>query len=90
MTDSGDLIKVFCRAAGAVKRTSFLHDSLDPSSYLGGDLGIDSIEMLEIWYRMEKELKLKLPDEAKRDVYTAAEVLSVFERSIKASEPDVL
>lgn len=83
-TDAG-LIEVFCRATSAVKRTKIYPESMDSSSYLGGDLGIDSIEMLEIWYRMEKELRIHLPDLAKREIYTVAQVLEVFNCHILAT-----
>lgn len=85
MTSGSHLIKVFCTATNAVKRTGLSSQSLDVASYLGGDLGIDSIEMLEIWFRMEKELGLRLPDDAKRDIYTVTQVIEVFERRLGAA-----
>lgn len=82
MNPETNLAGLFCRAVGAVKRAVIDPGEIQPSAYLGGDLGIDSIEMLEIWFRMERELGLHLPDGAKRDIYTVAQVLEVFDRHL--------
>lgn len=80
MTERSAVLQAFCQAVEAVKRTSINADTLDTRHYLGGDLGIDSIEMLEIWFRIEKTLGLKIPDSAKREIYTVAEVVdTVFD-----------
>lgn len=75
MTDRITALNAFCLAVEAVKRISLNASTLDPQQYLGGDLGIDSIEMLEIWFRTEKTLGIKIPDTAKRDIYTVGQVL---------------
>ncbi len=62
-----------------VKKTAFTKEDIPDDSYLGGDLGIDSIEMLEIWFHLEKELSIKIGDDLKRDVYTIDQVLGVLE-----------
>ena len=62
-----------------VKKTAFTKENIPDDSYLGGDLGIDSIEMLEIWFHLEKELSIKVGDDLKRDVYTIDQVLGVLE-----------
>lgn len=64
-----------------VKKTAYTKESIVDDTYLGGDLGIDSIEMLEIWFLIEKELGIKLDDEVKRDIYTVSQVLSVLKIS---------
>ena len=61
-----------------VKKTAFTKEDIPDDSYLGGDLGIDSIEMLEIWFHLEKELSIKIGDDLKRDVYTIDQVLGVL------------
>lgn len=77
MSDNNKLLDSFCQAVNAVKRVSLSSDSVNPDQYLGGDLGIDSVEMLEIWFRIEKSMGSKIPDTAKRDIYTVGEVLAV-------------
>ncbi len=75
-----NLLLYFCDAVNAVKRTAFSPDIVESEAYLGGDLGIDSIEMLEIWFLIEKATGIKIPDNDKRDIYTVAEVLAVVDR----------
>jgi len=74
------LLEQFCTAVNAVKRTGYSGDTVNEGSYLGGDLGIDSIEMLEIWFRLEKALEIQIPDQDKRDIYTVGEVLATLSR----------
>jgi len=80
MPNRHDLLQALCVAINAVKRTAFTADTIDFQHYLGGDLGIDSIEMLEIWFRVEKILGLQIPDDDKRDIYSVEEVVQVLER----------
>lgn len=77
-------LQALCEAINAVKRTALRGDTIDVSQYLGGDLAIDSIEMLEIWFRVEKILAFQIPDDAKRDIYTVHEVVQVIERHLPA------
>lgn len=77
MLQNVEICQAFCTAVNAVKRNALSPQTLDTSHYLGGDLGIDSIEMLEIWFRIEKIFGIRIPDDAKRDVYTVAEVINV-------------
>lgn len=84
MSEQHQHLQSFCEAVNAVKRTALSAATVDVDHYLGGDLGIDSIEMLEIWFRVEKMLGLQIPDTAKRDIYSVAEVLAVIERHVPA------
>ena len=60
-----------------IKRTGFTADSVEPDFYLGGDLGIESKEMLEIWYELEQRLEIRIDDSSKRDRYTLQDVIDV-------------
>lgn len=60
-----------------IKRTGFTVDSVESDFYLGGDLGIESKEMLEIWYELEQRLNIRIDDSAKRDRYTLQDVVDV-------------
>lgn len=68
-----------------MKRISIAPSDLETTQYLGGDLGIDSIEMLEIWFHAERILGIRLPDSAKRDVYTIEQVLTVLQTHIRGT-----
>lgn len=80
MTPDPTLVSALCQAINTVKRSAHDPARVDLDQYLGGDLGIDSIEMLEIWFHAEKLLGIRLPDDAKRDVYTLGEAVAVLAR----------
>lgn len=86
MADQTNTSQALCAAINAVKRSALSADGLDTTQYLGGDLAIDSIEMLEIWFHTEKALGVRIPDEAKRDIYTLADALQVLDQVVAARE----
>lgn len=67
-----------------IRKTGFTPESVEPDFYLGGDLGIDSREMLEIWYELEKRLEIYVDDAEKRDLYTLADVVKVLQSKLGA------
>lgn len=72
------LYDVFFEVVNNVKKTAFSLDIIAPDFHLGGDLGIDSREMLEIWYDLEEVLNVEIPDAEKRDIYTVEDVVEVL------------
>jgi len=76
--EDGRLRDTLFEKINIVKKTAFTKEKIDDDTYLGGDLGIESIEMLEIWFRIEKELGIKINDESKRDIYTIGQVVGVL------------
>jgi acyl carrier protein len=66
-----------------IKKTGFTLDTVEPESYLGGDLGVDSREMLEIWYELEQRLNIRVQDAEKRDLYTLADVVTLLESKLE-------
>ena len=80
MLNRKQLLGVFCDVTNRLKKTGFSAEIVDEDWYLGGDIGIDSMDMLEIWYDMEKALKIRIDDSMKRDVYTVKDVLDSLER----------
>jgi acyl carrier protein len=85
MSKRNDTLAVLLQVVNDVKKTGFTPDSVDPDFYLGGDLGIDSREMLEIWYELEQRLGIRVPDLHKRDLYTIADVVSLVESKLEPS-----
>jgi acyl carrier protein len=71
------VLEAFCGAVNQIKRSGFTAQQLTPELYLGGDLGIDSIEMLEVWYELEKRLSVVIEDAEKRNIFTIDEVVKV-------------
>ena len=71
-------------AINEIKRTGFTVDTVEPDFYLGGDLGVDSREMLEIWYELEQRLSVRIADSDKRDRYTLQDVVDVLSAQLSA------
>jgi len=76
------VLEVFCDVVNGIKRTGLRADRIDANAYLGGDLGIDSIEMLEIWFDIEQRLSVHVDDAEKRNIYTIDEALGVVAAKI--------
>ncbi len=72
-------LKSVLDAINEIKKTGFEPESVDLDFYLGGDLGVDSREMLEIWYELEQRLEMRVQDEEKRDLYTLGDVVALVE-----------
>lgn len=85
MNRQKDAMAVVLRVINDIKKTGFTHDSVEPDFYLGGDLGIDSREMLEIWYEIEQRLGVRVDDSEKRDLYTLADVVDLLESKREAA-----
>lgn len=77
--DEQAIVELFCATVNKIKRTGFTQDMVDKDWHLGGDFGIESVEMLEIWLELEKKLRIKILDENKRDIYTLRDVMDVLE-----------
>ena len=75
-------LKAVLDAINEIKKTGFEPESVDLDFYLGGDLGVDSREMLEIWYELEQRLEMRVQDEEKRDLYTLGDVVALVESKI--------
>ncbi|MGH8442732.1 MAG: acyl carrier protein [Nevskiaceae bacterium] len=82
MSKRNDAMAMLLQVVNDIKKTGFTYDSVDPDFYLGGDLGIDSREMLEIWYELEQRLGIRVPDSGKRDLYTLADVVNLLEAKL--------
>ncbi|AWB65699.1 acyl carrier protein [Saccharobesus litoralis] len=76
------IINTVFAAINECKKTAFDESNVDLDFYLGGDLGIDSREMLEIWYDIEKKLEVEVHDYEKRDIYTLENVIDVFAKKM--------
>ncbi len=53
------------------------------SSHLVGDLGIDSLGVMEVIADIEDKFHLQIPDEALRDVDTVASVIRSIEKRLE-------
>jgi acyl carrier protein len=78
MSEKVNVFESLIAAINEVKRSGFTLDSVEPDFYLGGDLGIDSREMFEVWYELEERLGIKVEETDKRDRYTLQDVADVL------------
>jgi acyl carrier protein len=83
----GDMLALLLQVINDIKKTGFTPDTVEPDFYLGGDLGIDSYEMLEIWYELEQRLGVRVDDSHKRDLYTLLDVLGLLEDRLAPAPP---
>lgn len=86
MLHDKDLVELLLDVINDIKKTAFDPETIDEDFYLGGDLGIDSREMLEVWYELEQKLDIQIHDYEKRDIYTIGEVIErVKEKAVAAA-----
>jgi len=71
-----ELLKIFMKTATDITEREFpvISETTEIS-----ELGIDSLGMLEIVGSMERELKVRLPDEALTSIVTVKDLLEVVE-----------
>jgi acyl carrier protein len=55
------------------------------SSHLVGDLGIDSLGVMEVIADIEDKFKMNIPDEALREVDTVKSVMVAIEKRLEAA-----
>jgi acyl carrier protein len=83
MSKPENMMAVVLDVINDVKGTGLTCESVESDFYLGGDLGVDSREMLEIWYELEKILHVRVEDSEKRDLYTLADVVGILSRKLE-------
>ena len=82
MSNQYNAMTVVLDVINDIKKTGFTTDTVDHDSYLGGDLGVDSREMLEIWYEIEQRLSVVINDAEKRDLYTLGDVVVLLQSKL--------
>ncbi|ORJ23872.1 acyl carrier protein [Rouxiella badensis] len=82
--DQKDILSVVLDTINDIKNTGFTPDVVDLEAFLGGELGVDSVEMLESWYEIEKKLNIKVNDSEKRAIYTLGDLIGKIEAHLPA------
>jgi acyl carrier protein len=82
MDKKSEVMDAFCAVVNGLKRTGLRPEQLKTELFLGGDLGIDSVEMLEVWYDLEQRLGIRIEDSEKRNINTVDDALAVAERKL--------
>jgi acyl carrier protein len=83
MSKRESVMAVVLDVINEVRRTGLTCESVEPDFYLGGDLGVESREMLEIWYELENRLHIRVEDSEKRDLYTLGDVVGILNRKLE-------
>jgi acyl carrier protein len=76
MVDERNIVDTLLEVINDIKKTGFSADTVEMDFYLGGDLGVDSREMLEVWFDVEQKLGIRVHDYEKRDIYTIGDVVN--------------
>lgn len=78
-----EIRQVICNVFNQVKRVSlYTFDNVTDESYLGGDLGFDSIEMLEAWVDIQRTLDIRIGDDEMIDILTIGQVLDLVHQKV--------
>mgnify|MGYP000983257998 CR=1 FL=1 len=76
-----DLLQMFEKTATTIVEREF--KSINETTVIS-ELGIDSLNMLEIVGEMERQLKIQIPDEALAGVQTVKDLLNAVEKRVTA------
>lgn len=79
MATQQDILTVVLDIINDIKNTGFTPEIVDLDAFIGGELGVDSVEMLESWYEIEKRLHIKVNDSDKRGIYTLGDLVAKIE-----------
>ncbi|WAT02514.1 acyl carrier protein [Rouxiella chamberiensis] len=79
MATQQDILAVVLDIINDIKNTGFTPEIVDLDAFIGGELGVDSVEMLESWYEIEKRLHIKVNDSDKRGIYTLGDLVAKIE-----------
>ncbi|MBP2836652.1 acyl carrier protein [Dickeya parazeae] len=82
MDSQTDVLAVVLDIINGIKNTGFTPDVVELDAFIGGELGVDSVEMLESWYEIEKRLNIKVNDGDKRGIYTLGDLVSTIEANL--------
>ncbi len=86
MTKKDEVLQQVLEIINDIKFTAFSSETVELDYFLGGDLGIDSVEMLEVWYDIEQTLDVKVEDHEKRDLYTLKDVMAIVEQKLGVNQ----
>ena len=89
MTNDHDIVAALLAIINDVKHTGFTAETVEPDGHLGGEFGIDSVELLEVWFEAEVRLGIRVSDAEKRDLYTLADVVAVVRSKLLLAEAHV-
>jgi long-chain acyl-CoA synthetase len=78
---------VVARAMAVIKTAAKNRESVLPSDNLELDLGLDSVERVQLLVALESELQTHLPESVASEVYTVREMVDAVRSAARASGP---
>jgi acyl carrier protein len=67
---------------GNIKGATYRLEDITEETYLSGDMGVDSIEMLEALHDLQKRFDIKIPESEMVDIYTICDVVNLVMHNI--------
>jgi len=61
-------------------------DKLKPETVLRDELGLDSLDMIEVVYAIEERFEVQIPEEKLGEISTFGQVLAGLEQALAAKE----
>jgi acyl carrier protein len=80
--DRVELLKMFQTMATEIAEKDYTHISEES---VIADLGIDSLQMLELVGAMERELKIAIPDEQLVGIQTVRQLIELVQRRVQTA-----
>jgi acyl carrier protein len=65
-----------------IKKLTYDREQINETSYLGGDLGVHSVEMLEAMFDLQNRFQIKIEDRDLVELYSVKDVLDMLEKYI--------
>ncbi|HLP86263.1 MAG TPA: acyl carrier protein [Candidatus Paceibacterota bacterium] len=62
-----------------IKNNDLEEEEIKPESNFVNDLGLDSLDLVELTVSIEKELQIKITDEELEKVYTVQDLMNIIE-----------
>jgi len=78
-----ELLDLFRKMAAEIAEKDLAHIS---EGSVIADIGLDSLAMLELVGGLERELKIKVPDEQLAGIHTVEQLLELVERYVTARQ----
>jgi acyl carrier protein len=65
-----------------IKQVKYDSQSIGEESYLGGDLGVHSVEMLEAMFDVQRDFRVVIDDKEFVNLYTIKDVMDMIMRNL--------
>lgn len=78
--DRSQIVSTIINTVEKLKNQTYNRDEITEETYLGGDMGVSSVEMLEAMFDIQKELNIQVPEQELADLYTIADVTNLVEK----------